>query len=394
MPKTNTKRSTARTARKGFDRRKNKKGPRRPGDTGAKEKATGVIANSLFALTLKEKPGVAILDQLPGRRRGYHHNTDDYEQMYHDLFGCVKNYRKLKGEIVTFEPLSEGFDIGYALNYVINAFKSSILPNGWQFNVDRTGQGDYFFTIYDTASFPDFWHAFEVQPVVQYLAAKNKRLHDLFIQVIGTFVMRTGVDTWWNGGMGYAEYYLEEKIENWEDSDGDEPESLERKAKAMQDYENYKSGEAHKYERLITAVSPEPPEYFLHRLSRFDKKDPFVDWMHKACEFMMLPGEMRDFIYPEIHEEIGDDGLTWDRQVTVIWDWNDEYTHCEEESIDATVQGCGVFPPLVNRAVTRYMKEPIDFEELNQIRNWPYDLSQLWHGYGNLVEITKKKVKK
>lgn len=398
MPQTINQKRTAQRTRKGAHGRNNKAGKGCQGGSRTKEKASGIIANSIFALTLKPRPSLEVVDKIGRTSRSYYSDTDDYYQMYEDLFAAYKVGVKIcTGEATYMDPLKEDFGIGFALAYLMNGFKSNILPKGFEFNVDRGNDGYYYFTIYACTPFAEYWHGFDIRPVVHKLRKENKPLHDLFIVFLRSFMAKLNIPGWWNGGMGYAEYQLMEELQNWDEYNGDHWDEAGKKEgednaafhQAQFDYHSYTSGEAKEYQQLIEKAKPRSAESLLQSLGKFDKRIKIVRWMKNACELMKEPYRIEDFEYAEMMDE--GEGLEFNQQVTIIWDWDDNYTRQQSLSIDATAQGCGVYPPVISLAVTPVSKK-IDIEWLKKGVAWPGKITALQKEYISITEkLTKRK---
>lgn len=397
MPNQTKPRRTARQIRRSADAGKNKKRQRRQAGNRSSEAASRIIANSIFTVTLKPKPGIEVLNKMDGKKkRSYHDDTDDYYKMYADLLQCFQNALPLvKEEQSTFDPLASGLAIGASLKYVSDAFKNNIVPEGFEFNVDRNDDG-YFFTIYDECYFAGYWHAFEIKPIIYHLRNRSPKLHDLFIEFIKCFMDKAGIMAWWNGGMGYAEYMLEEEINDWDNYHGVDPEeddkaTAEAYESALKTFNNYSTGEAKYYQELITITKYRTPQSILKSLSRFDKRNKTVQWMKEVCEFLLLPGRVNDFTYPEMEEE-QEMGLSFDQQVAIIWDWKDEYTHQQEQSIDAEASGIGVCSPMINIGIMPFSKS-IDLNGLKERCQWPKGLTKILDSQRDLINGFVKKKK-
>jgi hypothetical protein len=393
MPQTVKHRDSSHRARKDFDRRKNKKGQGRKGSEGTETHGPKIIGDSIFALTLAPKPGLEVINKTKGKIRSSHRFNDDedYQQMYHDLLVCVQGAVKLvTGEETKLDPLKEGLDLSVSLTYVINCFESNVLPKGFEYNVDK-GQNGYYFTIYKYAPFDDYWHAFEIKSIGQRLWQTNKKLHALFILVIKCFKVSAGILCWWNGGCGYADYMFEEKIEDWENryEDDDEGTMLDQ---AIETYLDYEIGEANEYKEAIRNADFIKPEILLKKLSAFDQRDKIVKWMIEVCKFCMLKGNIDDFIYHE-QEEDGVEGLQFDQQAAIIWDWDDMFTDEQMECIDSEAQACGVLAPLLNFHFTKETRE-FDHNAFMTALEWPAELSKLFRATNTLIELIKPKKEK
>lgn len=386
MPKTITRKRIARAVRKGINAGKNQSRPRRTRSNGTAEKAARIIANSLFALTLKERPAIEIADKLSTKKQLHLDSDDDFYKIYKDLLKILHHAIPLiTGEKTKFDPLTEGFDIGFAMHYIIKCFENNIQPKGYDYSIDKDGNG-YYFTIYKECDFKEYWHAFEIQPVVHYLK-KNKALHDLFISFIRSLMLYTDIQLWWQGTIAFADEWLEERIVYMEEEgEIEEPEDLE---KAKSTLHSYKQGEAKKYQNLLTRAATFSPEQLLQKLQRFNARNKVVIWMKEACVFMQLPGNMSDFHYPEFIEDISDgEGLHFPDQASIIWAW-DEYATMAGEWMDDVANNCGVIPPLLNFHITTETKS-FDFAEFDKRSGWPHELTIIQTKYNALVESIKK----
>lgn len=398
MPQKIKHKRTAQRSRKGINGRKNDTGNgRQAGRT--KKEASRVIANSIFALTLLPKPSLEVLNKTGGSGWSYSgQRDDDYYQMYEELFQAYRAGIKIvTGEPTFMDPLKEGFDIGFALSYVMNGFKNNILPKGFDFNIDRGHDGSYYFSIYSVCPFPEYWHCFEVAPVLRRLRKINKKLHDTFIIFLSCFMKHTGISGWWNGGMGYAEYQLEEELNAWDeyhtDDDTDEDAEGSNNANynaAVETYESYKNGEAHEYAVLIKKTKAISTEHLLKKLQRFNSRNPLVVWMKEVCDFMKMPYCVQDFYYDEIMED--GEGLEFDQQVSIVWDFDDAYSSCQKSSIDSVASCCGVYPPIASIALTDVSKE-LDLDWLKNAAAWTEKLTNLYDSFNSILNKSYKKIK-
>lgn len=384
--------------------------PGRQGNKRAKPKAPAVIANSIFALTLSSKPGLEVLEKIDGKKSRYRLDAqEDYYQMYDDLLAAYKRALwNVKGETTEFDPLTAGLGIGNALNYVLKGFEENILPKYFEYNIDRDNDY-YYFTVYRYCDFPDFWHAFEIKPVVNHLR-RSKPLHDLFVRVMAYLSCRLSILTWYNGGCGYSDYIFEERVENWEmeegalypDPDADEErkrsafENRSRYLEAKRCLADYKTGQAKKYQRLLEKYRAPSRESIMKRIARLNssqKKSPIASFIVEAMEFSKETGSLNDYQYHELLGEDSQDGLTLDRQVTIIWDWEDEFTEMEMEVIDVDAGNFGVLPPVAHCFFTPESNRAF-LDKMNEWMAWPRKLSQLWDKYAAIVTSIKNPKKK
>lgn len=389
MPKTVKQTSAAPRTRKSAHGRKDKAGTGRKGSQGNAPSAPRVIANSVFALTLSERPAIEVVEKMDVRRHADITSwDDDYLQMYHDLLAAFQNAVWLvKGEKTSFDPLASGLGTSTALSYVLKGFEHNIVPKGWSYNIDKDTSG-YYFTLCKACDVSRYWHAFEIAPIVRFLKVTNPKLHDHFVLFIKCFMEETGIGGWWNGGMGYAEYMLQERIENYEDEGYDE-EGDAYLDQLIECWVSYELTDVRAYQEMIQHAPFLLPDEIEKRLKKFNSKHPLVKWMKEACAFMKMPANINDFVYAEMEEDWGE-GLRFDQQAAVIWDWNDAYTGMQEECIDAEVNGCGIIDPVLNWAVRRDTTR-IDIQHMHTIASWPDKLGELHTSMRSVIEWIEKK---
>jgi len=389
MPEKSINKKSARKPRNRFPSRADKK---KQGCTGSKrdhKSGPSIISNSLFALTLKPKIGYDVIEKVNGKKTVFE-SDEDPEQMYRDLLAAVTRAQKLlKIEGTTMDPLASGMEYSVSMYMVINRFKETILPKGYDFNVDRDGDsGLYYFTVYKEVDFPWAWHTFEIKNVVMMLAKKNKRLHDVFISVIGNFYKHTGIDTWWNNGLCYMEYLMydtEEFILNHFQPETPEEEEANRK-KISDMIEMYQKGDAYKYSRLIKAAKIEDPAKLMKRLSGFHKRNSVVQWLYKAIEFMMKPGCMEEYVYEELEY---DEGISLCQQSSLMWDYDDYAYQYQGQCLDEESANCGVVPAYLNFPITKNNRF-IDLANLPEREQWLMRFSKLHSEYNEMLNKIKK----
>lgn len=404
MPATIKKRRTAQATRKSIHRGKNSKKCGRKGGQRAKQKNPRVIANSVFALTLHTKPGLEVIDKMDGRKS--YDKVDDYHKMYRDLLAAFQNGMNLIGQPTKVDPLKEGLDIGASLAYVVNGFRNNLLIAGYDMRIDKDDD-HYYFTFYIQCDFPNWWHAFEIFPIVEFLGKNNPKLHDLFIKFIAFMSTRLHIPTWYNGGMGYSEYYVEEQsdLEIWEDHNGPtEPDdaiskeqiaeakiSKEKYERLLDDFNNYSAGVIKEYENFIRSGWL-PLERLKKELARYRSNKDLISWMKEMLEFMKEPGSMNDYHYAELMEEENYEGLSFDRQSAIIWNWNDSYTEIEMECIDSDANNIGIIPPIFHYHLSKNTKS-LNMDRYIDWQSWPLRFSKLWEKYRDIVNGYRKKLK-
>ena len=395
MPENTQFKSATQQSRKGINSRANQKRQRCQGSNGCKKTDSKTIANSIFALTLKSKIGLEVLSrkEVKGIVSGCDTNL---QKMYYDLLRVFQFAIKLvKGEETTSDVYQSGLSIENSLSYIGNAFKNNIVPEDCRFNIDYEEDTGYFFTIYKEVEEPGHWVTFEIKPIVEYLWSTDRKLHDLFLTLINSFSAYTGIDMWYNGGLSYADDFLEEKILNWVEYEElyDEREKVDYEnnlQEAKETIEDYKYGNAAWYKNAISKEAGHmKPDEMIAALSEFNKDNPVVIWMIEVCEFLKTSGSMSDFIYDVVEEEYYErEGLKWEEQVSILWDIHDHYTITQEEYLDAESQGCGIVPPILNMPITIHTKE-INLEDFIKKSEWVDNLEILEKSHSKLIEILK-----
>jgi hypothetical protein len=381
-----TKRSSSRI-RKGANERSNRQAAGRQGSVRPQKGYTKIIGNSIFALTLKKKPGLEVVSKVESRKFRVE-DEDDFYKMYADLLACYHKAMVIVGEPTKYDPYSIGLEIGIALSSIIQSFKDNVAPKDASVNIDHNDEDGYHFTVYQYAPFDCYWHAFEIKPIINKIK-RNQKLHDLFIVYIKAFMNYTGIDGWWNGGMGYADYMLEEKIDNWENELGEEFEDEKDLKKAMADLQCYKKGVAKQYEKSITNAAHCSPEKLIEKIEPY-KRSGLGKLMLAGCEFMKYQGTLTDFIYYELENEGDVQGLRFDQQASVIWDWDDYYTDMQEECLDSEANGCGIIEPILNYQFTKRLSK-FSKEEFQHRLKWPEELSKIFTMHNEYVNSIKRK---
>ncbi len=394
MPNRTETRTAARKTRTSYPVGSHKQGEGRQVSKGTATKDPRIIANSIFALTLAPKPGIEVMTKIGGNKRRVYLNDDneDYYQMYHDLLATFKNALKLvKNEVTKFDPLAEGLEIGFSISYVLSAFKNNILPADCDVNIEKDDEG-YHFVIYTDCSFSDYWHAFEICGVVKFLARYNPQLHKLFLELMRALMMNCDIQAWWSGGLGYADYMLEERVENWEhEAWDDEVESYNELQLVKECIEEYKSGLVMKYEVSLKQSKHRKPQYFISKLdrirSRSNRLNNIIGWMRQAAVFLNERGCMSDFVYPQMEEDL--EGVKFDQQAAIVWDMDDHYCKEQMECLDSKAQTCGVLPPLLNLPISKYSKA-IDLADFKTRMDWPKKLNDLHQAYDLMINYLRK----
>lgn len=405
MPTKTIKKRTASKTRSRTVRRKGQPVKRCKRSKSAKPHSPKVIANSIFALTLTAKPGFEVLAINDGKRSALS-GDDNYQEMYDQLLKCFHHGIKLAtGSPTKYDPLRMlDMPLGSAFGALINAFENQVLPQGYDFRIDKNHLG-YHFTIFKYAPFNEYWHAFEIKPVINYLTKRrDKRLLNLFIKFIAAFKNETQIMTWYNGGCGFSEYMMYEELIDWEENWGpmEVPEDASEKEKKdaavskmvfeekSADYLSYTKGEARSYQKLIE-VQKSTPDQILKELN-LCRATPLIRVMRRILEFCKAPININDYYYQDYFNDENIEGLTFDQQLSIIWDWDDSYTKIQMDCIDDEAANIGVHPPLMHYRITPKTKH-LSEEILKQYILWPSQLAELWNDYYQVVESLKPRKK-
>ncbi len=390
MPQTIEARRTAPSTRKSVRKGNNKERQGRKECNRTEAVASKVIASSLFALKPKPMVGIQVIEKQSPIFHTSSCGEEDFYKMYCDLLEALQYaIYEIKGEKTTFDPYKSGLDFATSFTFVMNAFENNILPEGFNYNIDKDKDG-YYFTLFSTCEFEEHWHPFEIKPIVEYLERKkNEGLTKLFFTVLNTFRETTGMWSWFAGGMAYAESMMEDfALDNRYDLD--EEEEFIQHASASELLLSYKSGYIHSIGNEIQKSGVEHAMKLMSQLAGFDQSDEVVSWMHKILEFLLeTPGNIRDYVYFEDNDEDMMQ-LQFVQMVTLIWDWDDEFTHYEMESIDDEANNDGIRSPHYNFMVKKGFDTKF-YKSREELKQWPMLLHKLWDYHTDvIVSIIKK----
>ena len=382
MPSTIIKRAAKGKVRKGFKPRGNQPDHGCKTGQGASKNHDAIIADSIHSLVLKPKPG--IITEV-GKRKRYS-GEEDYEKMYTDLLACYHNAMRLAGTPTAYDPLKLGLTLPVSLWSITRAMKEFI-PKDFELNIDFMNDDQFCFTAFRYADFQQFWHTFDVKPILD-LIGNNKPLRRLFLQVVSMMANKAGILTWYNGGLGHAEYMMDEEIEDWENRhDLDTPEDYEAWESAKKTFESYNEGEAKALETEIQNLKPVKLEQILKQLKPFKSK--IAKWLREVCELLKDNECIDNFIYRTYDNDYNNEGLSFDSQVTLVYDPDDEYSSMQGECLDAEAQGVGVIDPCIYFHFFPDTKA-IDFDKLRKSQDWLNKLTKVCQGQLNFLKNEKQ----
>ncbi|HTD95128.1 MAG TPA: hypothetical protein VK644_14985 [Chitinophagaceae bacterium] len=393
MPKTKSRR-TSRSPRPRVDQRNKPADDGRTRREGSDPHSSAVISNSVFALTLKDKSWGNLADTMLTEEK-------DSEElvMYKDLLDCYNvgaELLKISRSSFTKRP-----DTASAISEILKAFKENICPKGFDLNIDehynsKRKRVGYHFTMFKECQCGSWWHFFEIKPIVEDLLTSNPRLHDLFIVFLRSFIYHCHIPSWFDGSMdahyinGNYVYELRQVLNNPErlDSETLERVPLEQAKQRLADLETtiaeYETGVAWQYQQQIMNAKKKTPKELLRLLKKFPGQSKLVQFMKKACEVMTIPVGVADFCY---HMGDGEEyeGLRYDQQVTIIWDWQDHLLGTQANIIDDMARGCEVFFPTLCARIMPGTKSGLDLKRFAACVDWPQRLTEITRLYQNIT---------
>lgn len=360
-----------------------------------KEEAPKVIANSAFTLTLQPKAWAS----LP------HSEADPKEvALYRDLVWAYNKGAELAGvEKIIYKKSNTSTA---AISDVLKQFKQTICPPGFEVNIEehhhrKTNTQRFHFTIYKEASFPCYWHFFEVKHVVRHLKKTNQKLHDFFIVWLRSFIFSCSIPVWFDGPMADSQFilsnYAAELRHMLEKKDLPEVhDALERNGyteKEMQDrlkaieetMKVYATGEAQEYMQKLLKTKPVKPHYLLRSLKKFPQQNKIVKFMKHACELMKERVGVMDFGYSRAFGE-DVEGVEFEQQIAIIWDWHDHYSGCYARHLEDMSSGMEVFPPVIACHILPSGVYNLDLKNFPQHINWPNKFSALQQEFQKITE--------
>lgn len=332
----------------------------------SEEKDPAVIADSLFALTLKPKTG----PEMMFGAEGHEFDPEAAGRMCNDLWDAYRRLAYLQtGEKTSFNPLRSGLSIATSLHMAINGFRQ-LIPEKYDINIDHEGyrpNEKYHFTVYRYCEgWGRFYHTLPVGHALQVLAAKNPSLHDLFLSFIRVFSKSIGVPLWDDGMLGNTLESLDERIINME---GDStPEELQG---IRDDIHLYHEGLAAAYARKIRSTKILDPLDIKKRARRF--KGPIASLIVKGADLLLHPYRLWDYDYMDQYFD-GGCYLELSNQANILWQAEDNLFYEHEEYIDA-IANEGIQEPVAFFIVDRNTKK-FDLEELDHKVKWPGQLSE------------------
>ena len=388
MPQTIKHKRTARKIRRPAPKRKSQQGIRCKGSQRVQKKAPAIIGGSVYDLRLQAIPGIMVEENVSRLKQG-HYSADDYVKMYYDVMEAYRRYCGLTGtEPMKMDPLSKGLGIGVSFSMLMSVVKQ-LLP-GMEVNIDRyDGDNKYYLSFFKEVSCNSYWHYFEIKPVVEYLAKKDKKLLLLFTRALAVLMRCCGFGSWWNGNL-YAydcllqdEFYMMDFIDSRSDDDADHA-ALEEQYRSAK--ELYFKGKARKYQDLISAatinikaITKEAGSY----------RNDIARWIKMAMELEADGLSIEDFDYNS-GEGVNEEGcISLRDQYTIIWEEGDIVFSVTSEYMDNEAANFGAQCPVFNLPVSG-MTNKIATDKIEKAMEWMKKIDRLFESYAEIIRKLKK----
>ena len=373
-PKTKAIRIARRT-RGSSDAGKNKKKQGCKGSAGPDPATPQVIANSVFALTLKPVTGATVLcaNSLNTTENG----------IFDDLHKCMEKISP--GFRMTYP---DGLSLSERMNILLEKIKKCI-PGSCGFSVDSDKTG-VFINIYRACPYPNYLPVMIAGPCFIKLKQEHPKLHDLFVRFMQAFIKSTLIDTWFDGiftaGMDNIDNMVDE---HYRDIDMD-PECIEN---ANFELNYYRKGLPHEYEVLLSRHKRSlTVEKILKQLKRIRKPNPIKKIIEQGCSLIQPNATMRSFCHPIDFDENNDVYLSFDAQASILWRadgiLNDEY----DSWVESEANEGGVQIPYSLFKITPNGRA-LDMAEFDKRTIWPQQLADFISNSNTIIKrYTKWKI--
>lgn len=377
MPAQIKKRRTARRTRKNIRAGKNKKEQGRKRNERPSPNTPAIIANSLFALTLKPISGISVECKKS--------STNGSIGLFSDIAACFINGLGGDADALPAEDLPEHV----RLEKMIKLVRKQVPPNH-SINIE-IDKGKYCLAVYHNCSYANYLPGFQVGPTIMKLKTDYPKLHDIFIYFLQAFIKATKVDTWWDDIFQRAIEVTEETL-SYEDPDMD----AEYKEHAIADVELYLKGAAKKYENKLSPVRKALPTIkILSLLNRLKKKHPVIQIIRKGCEIIDAGVSMFSYQYkpdgPRNEDDWDYEPLYFVNQAMIYWNYDGPCADDYGEWVDSHANEGGIDIPVYVQYIKPNEKEKFDIEKFRDKCLWPVKLVDF---FSDVNDITKKYSKK
>ncbi|MGN6435974.1 MAG: hypothetical protein ACTHMM_05545 [Agriterribacter sp.] len=389
MPQTTIKKKTARGARRNLRKRNLKKGNRRQAGNRSTKAINKIIGSSLYALKFDTIPGVVVEKKFDGKWKG--DGDDDYDAMYNDLFAAYKRYCVLTGnEISKFDPLAAGVDLGKSLFLITQRMKEAV-PHGYHISIDKNiDSSGYCFTIYKEVDFQQYWHYFNIEPVIKYLEKKDPELLWLFVSAINALVSYCDFQTWrWLYGFDIVvdDWSREDYIRGWSEN-GEHEQSLEKEF--TEEVQKYTTGPAAKYYDFIKGKKcQKDPKKLLSEIKSLRRRNPIKNWITAAAQLVNDKWRIRDFCFDGDASEYEDAPVRLHDQITIIWSDDDNVYKITCEYMDNEAANFGTEAAIINFPVSKKTKA-IDLQNYKEGEKWMSKIDDLFQQYQDVIKYVEQ----
>lgn len=352
MPR-HTNRTAAQKPRAGASRRKARPGVVRPRRKAAAPQPA-VVGASLASLKLDTLAGADVFCRVTGID-----SPEKPERMFTDLsasyMAAIEQWQGGSWEMMPWGLY--GKTIGHAISYIIEDFEQRFCKDGITCAVNHDqNTGRYHFTVYRQHDSPEEWLVFETRKLLASVKRVSRPLYRLTLSFLACFVDRVGVPTWFNGGMEYAEDWVEENLAQQQMegfSEYERPRDAEKEfEKAKEDLFSFRVGAAAACARDIRRAGKPvvPPEDIMKSLARIRASHPVKEAIAAGCELMKGPYKIDDFnAYRADDADRADiDGLPFYEQFLMLYEYDNALTASWEEWINGKANESGIMPPVIS----------------------------------------------
>lgn len=342
-----------------------------------------VIADSLFTLRLKPKPGCEVYFNQRGDDSALEHK--DCISMYNDVYSSFANfYTQQTGHAMT-DVHKLGLDAYIAFHHILTQMKM-LLPAGYDFNIeyDESSQQvqKYFLVIFYECDWRMWWHTLEIGEALPKLR-RNKSLYSLFLSFLKA-LQTVGVDLWDDGFMGSTLWVCREDYIHQQHAEYG-PESAEYKT-ARKELNSYTRGEALKVLKEIRKAEDIAPADLVNRAKRFKKDNEIANLIYQGANILKTGCKLTEYCYQFDDMDLdyhGGEFLSLDSQCNIVWLLEDFVGSNHAETLDAVANNGYVQNPVLSLRL--YADTKVDFAELAKRAQWPMQLSDFFSRADELI---------
>lgn len=316
---------------------------------------------------------------------------DKVEQLYEDLVGAYKAaIRNWQNFDLPLFPWQTYGSIGKAILDIIEDFDLRFVNDGFlKSAVDKNPDGRYFFKLYCQCPHNEEWNVVEVRALIDSVRKTGSRaLVQLTLSFLNRLNKHCAIPAWYNGGLQYAEEWLEERAyEN--DVNGDEEfqnEDYEGEmgwiAEGLKDLKSNRTGPAAQLGLKIKESQDLTPEQIMKRLRAIKTEHPVKEAIAAGCALMAQPFSLDDFDgFKDVADQLSDvanvDGLAFENQWLMVWEYKNFLVAEWEEWINGQANESGIHPPVFHYDVSADRKD-WNRSALDDAGSWPLRLQHVF----------------